>query len=66
MRLLIKYAKQSSYENLRNLLLENNHLVLAALDKFRGDKDGEGLVRRLERIAQVYRQKTDLETEVYE
>lgn len=40
MRLLIKYAKQSSYETLRNLLLDNNHLVLAALDKFRGDKDG--------------------------
>lgn len=58
MRLLIKYARQSSYETLRNLLLDNNHLVLAALDKFRGDKDGDGLTGRLEKIAQVYIQKT--------
>lgn len=58
MRLLIKYAKQSSYELLRNLLLENNHLVLGALDKFRGDKNGEGLTKRFEKIAKVYREKS--------
>ena len=51
MRLLIKYAKQSSYELLRNLLLENNDLVLAALDRFRVDKNGDGLAKRLEKIA---------------
>ena len=47
MRLLIKYAKQGSYELLRTLLLEKNHLVLAALEKFRGDKNSERLAMRL-------------------
>lgn len=61
MRLLIKYAKQNSYELLRNLLLDNNHLVLGALERFRNDKIGEILAKRLEKIAAVYRQKGELE-----
>jgi len=57
MRLLIKHAKQNSYELLRTLMLEKNHLVLAALEKFRNDKNSEKLATRLEKIAIVYRQK---------
>jgi len=57
MRLLIKHAKQGSYELLRTLMLEKNHLVLAALEKFRNDKNPEKLATRLEKIAIVYRQK---------
>lgn len=60
MRLLIKYAKQNSYELLRSLLLEKNHLVMAALDKFKNDKNVERLITRLEKIAIVYRQKGEL------
>lgn len=66
MRLLIKYAKQGSYELLRNLLLDKNHLVLAALDKFRIDNNSERLAARLEKIAIVYKQKGELEDEVFE
>ncbi len=57
MRLLIKYSRQQSYELLRNLLIDNNHLVLAAFEKFKTDKNVEKLALRLEKIASVYRQK---------
>ncbi len=66
MRLLVKYAKQGSYEMLRGLLLEKNHLVLAAIEKFRNDQNVEKFITRLEKIAIVYRQKGELEEEVFE
>jgi hypothetical protein len=57
MRLLIKYAKQNSYELLRKLTLEENKHVLAALETYRANKNVELLVGRLEKVANYYRAK---------
>lgn len=61
MRLLIKYAKQNSYELLRKLTLEENKHVLAALDNYRSNKQVEQLTARLEKVANYYRAKEQLE-----
>lgn len=47
MRLLIKHAKQDSYELLRKLARKNNQHVLEAIESFRGSKDTEAFVTRL-------------------
>jgi hypothetical protein len=47
MRLLIKYAKQNSYELLRKLTLEENKYVLNALEAYRANKNVEALVGKL-------------------
>jgi hypothetical protein len=52
MRLLIKYAKQSNYETLRNLLLEKNQHLINSLEKYRSDRNSELLAERLEKIVQ--------------
>lgn len=61
MRLLIKHAKQNSYELLRKLVLEENKHVLAALDYYRQSKNLEQLASRLEKIANFYRAKEQLD-----
>ena len=61
MRLLIKYAKQSSYELLRKLALEDNKHVLGAISGYRNNKNVEQLQQKLEKIASYYRAKEDLE-----
>jgi len=47
MRLLIKYAKQNSYEILRRLALEGNRHVLGAMNNFRTTKNAEAFVSKL-------------------
>lgn len=47
MRLLIKYAKQNSYELLRRLALEGNRHVLTAMSNFRSTKNAEAFVAKL-------------------
>lgn len=47
MRLLIKYAKQGSYELLRKLTLEENKHLLGALETYRANKNVEQLSSRL-------------------
>jgi hypothetical protein len=47
MRLLIKYAKQSSYELLRRLALDGNKHVLSAMDKYRTYKNAELFTMKL-------------------
>jgi hypothetical protein len=61
MRLLIKYSKQGSYELLRKLTLEENKHVLTALETYRVNKNVEQLSNRLEKIANYYRAKDDLD-----
>lgn len=60
MRLLIKYAKQNSYEILRRLALEQNRHVLGTISNFRSNKNAEAFVAKLEKIANFYRAKEDL------
>jgi hypothetical protein len=61
MRLLIKYAKQNSYELLRKLTLEENKHVLNALEAYRANKNVEALVAKLEKVANYYRAKEQLD-----
>lgn len=61
MRLLIKHAKQNSYELLRKLAQDGNRHVLEAMSAYRSSKDVQQLAVRLEKIANYYRAKDDLE-----
>jgi hypothetical protein len=47
MRLLIKHAKQNSYELLRKLALEGNRHVLGAMEAYRSSKNVEQLAGKL-------------------
>ena len=61
MRLLVKHSRRNSFELLRKLAVDNNAHIVKCFDNFRTTKDIDVFVDGIEKIANYYRAKDQIE-----
>lgn len=61
MRLLIKHSRRNSFELLRRLAIEGNPYLMKCFDNYRTGKDTEAFIEGIERIANFYRAREQID-----
>lgn len=62
--MIIKHAKRNSFELLRNLAVEGNSYILKYYDEYLKDKNANLFAASLEKVANFYRAKNKLESDL--